>query len=65
MSDLTHLFKVGQEVRCNLDGNFFPGTVTETAEKYIIVDIPEICDHCMFMTGFNIGDVYPEYNFND
>ena len=62
-SDLRNLFKIGQKVRCNMDGTFFQGTVTETHPDHIIVDIPEICDHCLFEHGFNIGDVYPEYNF--
>ena len=30
MSNLTHLFSVGQKVRCNMDGTFYRGTVTET-----------------------------------
>jgi len=63
MSDLTHLFKVGQKVRCNFDGNFYDGTVKETYSDHIIVDVPDVCDHCLFKHGFNIGDVYPEYNF--
>lgn len=62
MADLTHLFKVKQKVRCNMDGIFYKGTVKETYTDHIIVDIPEICDHCWFENGFNIGDVKPEYN---
>lgn len=62
MSNLKHLFKVGQKVKCNLDGTFFEGTVKETYEDSILVDIPEVSDHCLFEHGFNIGDVYPEYN---
>lgn len=49
MSNLTHLFSVGQKVRCNTD--------------HIIIDIPEVSNHCWFENDFNIGDVYPEYNF--
>lgn len=63
MADLTHLFKVEQKVRCNMDGVFYKGTVKETYTDHIIIDIPEISDHCWFESGFNIGDVYPEYNF--
>lgn len=63
MANLSHIFKPGQKVRCNFDGDFFKGTVTETAPDYIIVDIPEISDHCYFEEGFNIRDVFPEYNF--
>lgn len=63
MVDLTHLFKVEQKVRCNMDGVFYKGTVKETYTDHIIIDIPEISDHCWFESGFNIGDVYPEYNF--
>ena len=65
MSNLTHLFKVGQKVRCNMDGTFYNGIVKETYTDHIIVDIPEICAHCWFEHGFNIGDVYPDYNFGN
>lgn len=30
---------------------------------HIIVDIPEVSNHCWFGTGINIENVYPEYNF--
>ena len=63
MSNLAHLFKIGQEVRCNMDGKLYKGTVKEIYTDYIIVDIPEISDRCWFESGFNIGDVYPENNF--
>ena len=63
MSDLTHLFSVGQKVRCKIDDVFYNGTVKETYTDHIIVDIPDISDHCWFENDFNIGDVYPEYNF--
>ena len=63
MSDLTHLFKTGQKVRCNFDGTFHSGTVKETYKNHIIVDVPEISDHCYFGEGFNLDCVYPEYNF--
>ena len=64
MANLIHIFKPGQKVRCNMDGDFYKGTVTKTDVDYIIVDIPEISDHCRFESGFNIEDVYPEYNFS-
>lgn len=63
MSNLTHIFNIGQIVKVNLDGTLFDGTVKETYEDHIIVDVPEISDHCWFENGFNIGNVYPEYNF--
>jgi hypothetical protein len=63
MANLTHLFSTGQKVRCKLDGVFYKGTVKETCDDHIIVDIPQISDHCWFEEGWNIEDVYPEYNF--
>ena len=62
MSDLTHLFKVRQKVKCRMDNVFYDGTVKEIYADHIIVDIPEISDHCWFESGWNIGDVYPVYN---
>ena len=61
MADLTHLFKVGQIVKCRLDGDAYTGTVKETYTDHIIVDIPDVSDHCWFESGFNIGDVQPVY----
>ena len=63
MSNLIHLFKIGHKVFCRADGIFYKGVVKETYENHIIVDVPEISDHCWFENGFNIGDVFPEYNF--
>lgn len=63
MSNVTHLFKVGQEVRCRFDGRFYDGTVTETYADHIIVNVPGISNHCYFENGFNMDHVYPEYNF--
>ena len=63
MSNLTHLFSVGQAVRCNLDGKLYKGTILETYTDHIIVNIPEISDHCWFENDLNVGDVYPENNF--
>ena len=62
MSNLTHLFKVEQKVKCNFDGIFYEGTVKETHEDYIIVDVPRVSDHCKYENGFNMDCVYPEYN---
>lgn len=64
MADLTHLFKTEQEVKCNLDGIFYDGKVKEVYADHIIVDIPNVSNHCWFENGFNIGDVYPNYNFS-
>lgn len=61
MANLTHLFKEGQNVKCRLDGVFYKGKIKETFADHIIVDIPQISDHCWFEEGWNIGDVYPEY----
>ena len=58
MSDLTHLFTIGQPVRCRL-------AVKETYPDHIIVDIPEISKHCWFENDFNMDCVYPEYNFQE
>ena len=63
MANLTHLFKIGQKVKCNMDGTLHDGTVKETYTDHIIVDVPDISDHCYFENGFNIDCVYPEYNF--
>ena len=65
MADLTHLFSIGQKVRCKLDGKSYDGIVTETHTDHIIVDVPEISDHCWFENGFNMDCVYPDYNFSD
>lgn len=62
MSDLTHLFKVGQKAKCRIDERFYDGTVKEIYEDHIIVGIPKISDHCWFEQGFNMDCVYPEYN---
>lgn len=63
MANLTYLFHVGQKIKCNFGGKFYKGTVKETYPDHIIVDVPEISDHCWFEEGFNIGDVYSDYIF--
>ena len=65
MSDLTHLFTIGQPVRCRLDEKYYKGTVKETYPDHIIVDIPEISKHCWCENDFNMDCVYPEYNFQE
>lgn len=60
---MSNLFKIGQAVRVNVDGKFYKGTVKEIYDDHIIVDVPEISDHMWYESGFNLGDVYPEYNF--
>lgn len=62
MANLTHLFTIGQKVRCKMDNKFYNGTVKEIYTDHIIVDIPEISDHCWFEDDFNIDCVFPEYN---
>ena len=63
MSDLTRLFKIGQKVKCNFNGTLHDGIVKETYTKHIIVDVPDISDHCYFENGLNMDCVYPDYNF--
>ena len=68
MSDLTHIYKVGQKVRVRMgdeiDGFYmYGGTVKEISKDHIIVSVPEISDHCWFENGLNINDVYQEHKF--
>ena len=67
MANLTHLFKVGQKVIYKVNDfdckASYNGTVKEVHEDHIIVDVPEISDHCYFEEGFNLGCIYPTYNF--
>lgn len=62
MADLTHIFKIGQKVKCNMDGEIFDGVVKETFEDHIIVDISEISDHCWFEEGVNMDCVYLNFD---
>ena len=41
------------------------GTVKETYPDHIIVDVPDISDHCYYEEGFNADCVYPDYNFKE
>ena len=63
MANLTHIFKIGHKVKCNMDGKIYSGIVKEMYTDHVIGDIPEISDHCYFEEGFNIDCVYPDYNF--
>jgi hypothetical protein len=63
MADLTRLFKTGQKVRYKCEGKFYKGTVKETYADHVIVDVPEISDHCWFEEDFNLDCLFPEYNF--
>ena len=62
-ANLTHLFKIGQKVKCEMDGIFYDGIIKEIYEDHIIVDVPGISDHCYFENGFHMDCVYPDYNF--
>lgn len=62
MTDLRHLFRKGQFVKCSLDGERFRGIVETVSENYILVNIPGISDHCRFEPGVNLDCVFPEYN---
>jgi hypothetical protein len=65
MANLTHLFHEEQKVMCNTEIGLLWGTVKEVYEDHIIVDIPEISDHMWYEEGWNLDEVYPEYNFED
>ncbi len=62
MSNLLNLFKNGETVKCRLDGKIFVGVVKEIHDNHIIVDVPEISDHCRFENGVNMNCVFPKYN---
>ena len=64
MSDLTHLFYVGQPVRYLCDGKRHKGKVKEVYVDHIIVDCPDISDHIWFARDYNLDCLYPEYNFD-
>lgn len=63
MSNLTHIFEKNQKIVCKTELGLKSGTVKEVYEDHIIVDIPMISDHMWYENGWNIGDVYPDYNF--
>lgn len=47
MSNFT-FFQNGQPAMCLLGGIRYKETITETREDYIVVNVPEISDHCVF-----------------
>ena len=66
MSNLTHLFKVGQKVKINTKEygsvtNVSDGTVVETNENYIIVHDDDLDYDGWYENGFNIGSIQPIY----
>ena len=63
MVKVSRLFKVGQAVRVLSDGQFHKGVVKQVSDNDMIVDVPDICDHVLYEQGWNLGNVYPEYNF--
>lgn len=69
MSDLTHLFKVGQKVyQRNTDFDavkeFTPCVVKETYSDHIIITDTETDTDLYIAEGFGLDCVYPDYNFN-
>ena len=67
MSDLTHLFKVGQKVTYR-NNDFdavkrnIPCIVKETYPDHIIITDTETNTDLWIEEGFNMDCVYPEYN---
>ena len=67
MSDLTHLFKVGQKVTYR-NNDFdavkrnIPCIVKETYSDHIIITDTETDTNLWIEEGFNMDCVYPEYN---
>ena len=68
MADLTHLFKVGQQVRYkNTDFDtvkkFSDCVVKETYTDYLIITDTETNTDLWIEEGFNMDCVFPVYNF--
>ena len=68
MSDLTRLFKVGQKVAYRNDDfdavkKNIPCVVKETYSDHIIITDTETDTDLFIKPGFNLGNVYPDYNF--
>lgn len=65
MADLTHLFRTEQKIRYHDPdtGKWHNGEIKETYPDHVIVDIPDISDHCWFEENFNLEYLYPECNF--
>jgi hypothetical protein len=66
MADLAHLFKAKQKVRYHDPGTggWHNGEIKEIHPDHVIVDIPDISDHCWFEEDLNLEYLYPEYNFD-
>ena len=64
MANLTHLFQENQTVYCITELGLIRSTVKEVYEDHLIIDVPHISDHMWYEEGFNLKDVYPEYNFS-
>ena len=70
MSDLSHLFHVGQKVKWkNTDFDhvgplFDDGIVTEVYPDHIIVNLTKYDVNMYCEEDFGIDHVYPDYNFN-
>ena len=67
MSDLTHLFKVGQKVKYKNNDfdavkKFIPCIVKETYVDHIIITDTETETDLWIEPGFNLDCVYPDYN---
>ena len=59
MISKTSKFHVGQKVRCKMDEKTYLGTVKSVETDHILVDIPEVNDHCWFEPGYNLHWVTP------
>lgn len=44
MADLTHIFKVGQRVKCRMDEDIHDGVIKETFKDHVIIDVPDVSD---------------------
>ena len=56
MADLAHLFKAKQKVRYHDPdtGGWHNGEIKEIHPDHVIVDIPDISDHCWFEEDLNL-----------
>lgn len=69
MTDLTHLFKIGQKVKIKNEQDFTnkvyfdDGEIIETYPDHIIVKNIKYDVNGWYEEGFNIGEIYPDYNF--
>lgn len=55
------VFKIGQTVKCKLDGVVYDGTIKKVEKDHIIVDVPEVSDHCRFEEDCNMYQVFPKF----